>query len=95
MTLFFPLNFHLKSYFYKLLYPLLVVEGLCSFLPCFYFIYTDINKNEGYINENVIKKIATEKKDVLIYQIKKIKSKENKTNKFDIKKKLLKILLNQ
>ena len=86
MTLFFPLNFHLRSYFYKLLYPLLVVEGLCSFLPCFYFIYTDINKNEGYINENVIKKIAAEKKDVLIYQIKKIKSKENKTNKFDIKK---------
>ena len=59
MMLFFPLNFHLRSYFYKLLYPLLVVEGLCSFLPCFYFIYTDINKDNGFINEDVFKKIAS------------------------------------
>ena len=58
MTLFFPLNFHLRSYFYKLLYPELVVEGLCSILPCFYFIYTDINNNNGFINENILKKIA-------------------------------------
>ena len=50
MTLFFPLNFHLRSYFYKLLYPLLVVEGLCGLIPCFYFIYTDININDGYLN---------------------------------------------
>ena len=86
MMLFFPLNFHLRSYFYKLLYPLLVVEGLCSFLPCFYFIYTDINKDNGFINEDVFKKIASEKKDVLIYQIKKIASNENKKYKFEIKK---------
>ena len=80
MTLFYPLNFHLRSYFYKLLYPELVVEGLCSILPCFYFIYTAINKNDGFINEKIIQKITREKEDVLIYQIKKNK------NKFDIKK---------
>ena len=84
MTLFFPLNFHLRSYFYKLLYPLLVVEGLCGLIPSFYFIYTDININGGYLNENIINKIATEKGDVLIYQIRKNQNQEN--NKFDIKK---------
>ena len=82
MTLFFPLNFHLRSYFYKLLYPLLVVEGLCGLIPCFYFIYTDININHGYLNENIINKITTEKEDVLIYQI----SKNQENNNFEIKK---------
>ena len=86
MTLFFPLNFHLRSYFYKLLYPELVVEGLCSILPCFYFIYTDINNNNGFINENIIKKIAKEKEEVLIYQIRKNINKEKNTQKFEIKK---------
>ena len=86
MTLFFPLNFHLRSYFYKLLYPLLVVEGLCGLIPCFYFIYSDTNINDGYLNKNIINKIATEKGDVLIYQIRKNQNQEN--NKFDIKKSL-------
>ena len=86
MTLFFPLNFHLRSYFYKLLYPELVVEGLCSILPCFYFIYTDINNNNGFINENILKKIAKEKEDVLIYQIRKNPNKEKNKQKFVIKK---------
>ena len=84
MTLFFPLNFHLRSYFYKLLYPELVVEGLCSILPCFYFIYTDCNKENGFINENIIQKIAIEKEDVLIYQIK--KNLNQGKYEFDIKK---------
>ena len=86
MTLFFPLNFHLRSYFYKLLYPELVVEGLCSILPCFYFIYTDINNNNGFINENILKKIAKEKEDVLIYQIRKNPNKEKNKQKFVIMK---------
>ena len=87
MTLFFPLNFHLRSYFYKLVYPELVVEGLCSILPCFYFIYTDINNNNnGFINENILKKIAKEKEDVLIYQIRKNPNKEKNKQKFEIKK---------
>ena len=86
MTLFFPLNFHLRSYFYKLLYPELVVEGLCSILPCFYFIYTEINNNNGFINENILKKIAKEKEDVLIYQIRKNPNKEKNKQKFVIKK---------
>ena len=86
MTLFFPLNFHLRSYFYKLLYPELVVEGLCSILPCFYFIYTDINNNNGFINENILKKIAKEKEDVLIYQIRKNPYKEKNKQKFVIMK---------
>ena len=84
MTLFFPLNFHLRSYFYKLLYPELVVEGLCSILPCFYFIYTDINKNDGLINENIIKRITKEKEDILIYQI--IKTNKDGNNVFNVKK---------
>ena len=88
MTLFFPLNFHLRSYFYKLLYPLLVVEGLCGLIPCFYFIYTDININDGYLNDKIINKIAAEKEDVLIYQIRKNQNQEK--NIFDIKKNIYK-----
>ena len=84
MVLFFPLNFHFRSYFYKLLYPELVVEGLCGMIPCFYFIYTDVNKNDGFINENMIKRIAKEKEDILIYQI--IKNNIGDNNKFNIKK---------
>ena len=86
MTLFYPLNFHLRSYFYKLLYPQLVVDGLCSPLPCFYFIYTDITKENGFINEKIIRRITEEKKEVLIYQINKIFDKGKYKHKFEIKK---------
>ena len=84
MVLFFPLNFHFRSYFYKLLYPELFVEVLCGMIPCFCFIYTDVNKNDGFINENIIKRIAKEKEDILIYQI--IKNNIGDNNKFNIKK---------
>ena len=86
MTLFYPLNFHLKYYFYKLLYPDLVITGLLSILPCFNFIYTDKTKDNGYINEDIIKKITKEKKDILIYQIEKTFDKKLEKTKINIKK---------
>ena len=80
MTLFYPLNFHLKYYFYKILYPELVITGLNSILPCFYFIYSDKNNNNGIIHENIIKKITEEKKEILIFHIiKDFDKEENKT----------------
>ena len=82
MTFFFPLNFHLKYYFYKVLYPDLVITGLCSILPCFYFIYSDKNKDNGYINDEILKKITVDKKDILIYQIVKSNDIGNNNNIF-------------
>ena len=69
MTLFYPLNFHLKSYFFKLLSPEVVITGLNGIIPCFYFIYSDIKINNGIINDNILKKITEEKKEILIFQI--------------------------
>ena len=86
MTFFFPLNFHLKYYFYKVLYPDLVITGLCSILPCFYFIYSDKNKDNGYINDEILKKITVDKKDILIYQIVKSNDTENNKIKVNIEK---------
>lgn len=83
MTLFFPLNFHHKDYFFKLLNPYIVAAGLCSPLPCFYFIYTDKNKNNGFISNDIIEKFAQNKSDVLIYQI---RASGDKKNKIEVKK---------
>ena len=85
MTFFFPLNFHSKYYFYKLLNPISALTGLFGIFPCFYFIYTDINKNNGFIEDKIINKITKEKKDILVYQIKRYFDK-NKKLKFEIKK---------
>ena len=71
MTLFFPFNFHTKDYFYKLCSPILAQTKLTSILPSFFFIYTNKNKDNGFINENIIKKIAENLKEVLVFQIKK------------------------
>ena len=48
MTFFFPLNFHSKYYFYKLLNPISALTGLFGIFPCFCFMCTDINKNNGF-----------------------------------------------
>ena len=86
MTLFFPLNFHLKYYFYKLLYPDLLITGLCSPLPCFYFIYTNKNNNNGHINKDIIKKMTEDKKEILIFQITKEFDTDINKIKFNIQK---------
>lgn len=83
MTLFFPLNFHHKDYFFKLLNPYIVAAGLCSPLPCFYFMYTDKNKNNGFISNDIIEKFAQNKSEVLIYQI---RAYGDKKNKIEVKK---------
>ena len=57
---------------------------MCSILPCFGFIYTDYKQNDGFINENVIKKLTKEQGDILIYQI--IKNNNDDNNIFNIKK---------
>ena len=86
MTLFFPLNFHSKYYFYKLLNPDLVLMGISSPFSCFYFIYTDKNINNGYINENIIKKFVENKKEILIFQMAKNIDKEKKFTVLNIEK---------
>ena len=86
MTLFFPLNFHSKYYFYKLLNPDLVLLGINSTFSCFYFIYTDKNINNGYINDNIINKFVENKKEILIFQIVKNFDKENKYIGLNIEK---------
>mgnify|MGYP006988870942 CR=1 FL=1 len=78
MTLFFPFNFHTKDYFYKLCSPILAQTKLSSFLPSFFFIFTDKNKDNGFIKENVIKKIAENVKNILVFQIKKKFDKEKR-----------------
>lgn len=84
MTLSFPFNFHSKNYFYKLCSPVLVQTKLSSFLPSFFFIYTDKNKDNGFINENIIKKIAENLKEVLVFQIKKKFDEEKNEIQFEI-----------
>ena len=64
MTLFFPLNFHLKYYFYKLLTPDLVSLGISSPFSCFYFVYTDKNVNKGRIEDNIIKRFTENKREI-------------------------------
>ena len=88
MTLFFPLNFHLKYYFYKLLTPDLVLSGISSPFSCFYFVYTDKNINKGYIEDNIIKRFTENKKEILVFQI--IQSLDDETNcmKINIEKNL-------
>ena len=86
MTLFFPLNFHSKYYFYKLLNPDLVLLGINCPFSCFYFIYTDKNINNGYINENIIKEFVENKKEILIFQIAKNFDKEKKYLGLNIEK---------
>ena len=85
MNLFFPLNIHTRYRFYHLLNPVLVYTGLLGPVPIFYFIYTDKKKNHGFIEENILRKIAENKidTDILIIQIKKH---NDKKSTIDIKK---------
>ena len=91
MTLSFPFNFHSKDYFYKLCSPILAQTKLSSFLPSFVFIYTDKNKDNGFINEKIIKKIAENLKKVLVFQIKKKFDEEKNEIQFEIIKDIYKL----
>ena len=91
MTLSFPFNFHSKDYFYKLCSPILAQTKLSSFLPSFFFIYTDKNKDNGFINEKIIKKIAENLKKVLVFQIKKKFDEEKNEIQFEIIKDIYKL----
>jgi len=84
MTIFFPFNFHTKDYFYKLCSPILAQTKLSSFLPSFFFIYTNKNNNNGFIKENIIRKIAENLKEVLVFQIKKKYDKGKNEEQFEI-----------
>ena len=88
MTFFYPLNFHLKYYFYKILYPLIVISGLFSPISCFHFIYTEnkISENNSYLSQKVLDKIIKDKKEVLIYQIWKQFDKEANREKVKVVK---------
>ena len=91
MTLSFPFNFHSKDYFYKLCSPILAQTKLSSFLPSFVFIYRDKNKDNGFINEKIIKKIAENLKKVLVFQIKKKFDEEKNEIQFEIIKDIYKL----
>ena len=86
MTLFFPLTFHLQYYFYRLVNPDFLISGLSGNFSSLFFIYTDKNINNGFIDEKIINKFAEYKSEILVFQIEKSYDKETNKIKINIDK---------
>ena len=70
-TFYFPLNVSRPEYYYNLINPNTFVTSFGSNLGIFGLLYTDKNKDKGFINDKITELIVKNKFDIIIFQIRK------------------------
>ena len=73
---YFPLNVSRPEYYYNLINPNTFVTSFAGNLGIFSLLYTDKNKDKGFINDKIIELIVKNKFDIMIFQIKKVFEKD-------------------
>ena len=70
-TFYFPLNVSRPEYYYNLINPNSFVTSFGSNLGIFSLLYTDKNKDKGFLNDKITELIVKNKFEIIIFQIRK------------------------